>query len=86
MLSGIVTSQLGWLNSLTRGAMSFPVTVIQTLSAFVIFAAGYFILLVTIILIGFAGMMVYLAVLRAARHTREAREKFIARLRENENY
>jgi hypothetical protein len=59
--------------------MSFPVTVIQTLSAFV---AGYLMLLVSISLIGFAGMMVYVAAIRAGRHTREAREKFIARLRE----
>jgi hypothetical protein len=62
--------------------MSFAVTVIQILSAFVIFVAGYLMLLVSISLIGFAGMMVYLAVIRAARHTRETREKFIARLRE----
>jgi hypothetical protein len=66
--------------------MSFPVTVIQTLSAIVIFAAGYLMLLVSIILIGFAGMVVYVAVIRAARHTRETREKFIARLRENKDY
>lgn len=51
--------------------MSFPVTVIQTLSAFV---AGYLMVLVSIILIGFAGMMVYVAVIRAARHTRKARK------------
>ena len=66
--------------------MSFPVTVIQTLSAIVIFAAGYLMLLVSIILIGFAGMVFYVAVIRAARHTRETREKFIARLRENKDY
>ena len=66
--------------------MSFPVIVIQTLSAFVIFVAGYLMLLVSIILIGFAGMMVYLAVIRATRHTRDTREKFIARLRENKEY
>jgi hypothetical protein len=38
-----------------------------------------------LVLAGFAGMMVFLAFIRAARHTREAREKFIARLRENED-
>src|SRR5579863_4332310 len=63
-------------------SMSLPVTLIQTLSAFVIFVAGYLITLGVLALIGFAGMMVYLAVIQPARHTRKVREKFIARLRE----
>ena len=39
--------------------MSFPVTVIQTLSAFVIFAAGYFVLLVSIICVLFLASSIY---------------------------
>ena len=66
--------------------MSFPVTLIQTLSAFVIFVAGYLITLGVLALIGFAGILVYLAVIQPARYTRKVRERFIARLRENEDY